>query len=255
MRLPLSVRVVPVLLLSVCLAAHAQRGPEPRDLVGREWAEDDGTRLRKLEAGGIVRMQLCRLEWPQGVGHRLRPGLTRKQYTTRPLTHEEDTEEMKVLLALVKRAPAAKPVGGRGELAIRNRSLVVEPAEGEPFEILYASGFDQHEPFGGFHSLELKEALYALAGESTRIIIIHFEGGEVRRVIHHSAIAPHTGGVSSQTATAEMHLTSEKGLTLYVKVRDGQTVLMEDEKPLHYGGAAVFASKGPGSWIVLLHRP
>ena len=259
MRSLLSVRIVLVLLLSACLAAHAQRAPEPDDakpldLLGREWPEDDGTRLRKMEAGDVVRMQVCRLEWPEDVGQRLRPGLTRKHYMERPLTHDEDTEEIKALLALVKRAPPAKPIPADMPLtpAIRDRSLVVQPVEGEPFEILYS---DLGGPFGGFHSVELQEALFALAGGKTRITIIHFHEGEVQSVIHHKAIAPHTGGYSSQTTSAEMHLTSEKGLTLYLKVRDGKTVLMEDEKPMHYGEAKVFASKGPGTYIVLLQQP
>ena len=52
-----------------------------------------------------------------------------------------------------------------------------------------------------------------------------------------------------------MHLTPHKGLTLYLKVRDGQRTLMEDEKPIHYGDALVFDSEGPGHYIVTLQNP
>lgn len=55
--------------------------------------------------------------------------------------------------------------------------------------------------------------------------------------------------------TVEMHLTPERGLTLYVKLRDGKNILMEAEKPMHYGEAKVFASEGENSYIVLLDRP
>ena len=74
-------------------------------------------------------------------------------------------------------------------------------------------------------------------------------------MIHHKAIAPHRGGYYSQTASTELHLTAERGLTLFVKVREGKTILMNDEKPVRYGQAQVFASEGPGTYIVLLNKP
>jgi hypothetical protein len=208
--------------------------------------------LQKMAAKDIERIQIFRIDWPKRtIDLRRKETLAQKQYAERPLTHEEDTQEIEGLITLLKQAERYK----KPEMLLPHfpdHVLVVQPVEGQPFEILFSS--DLHEPFGEVYSLELKEALYALAGGSTRISIIHFDKGKVQRAIHHSAIAPHTGGVSSQTTKAEMHLTSEKGLTLYVKVRDGRDVLMEDEKPMHYGEAKGFKSSGAGSYIVLLHE-
>ena len=131
--------------------------------------------------------------------------------------------------------------------------LVVQPVQGEPFEILFSS--DLEAPFGEVYSLELKEALYALAGCRTGVTVIHFDNEAVQRTTHHRITAPHAGGRSTQTTDTEMHLTPKNGLTLYVRIREKKEVLMEDEQPLHYGEAKVFKSSGPGHYIVLLHKP
>ena len=243
------VTVASLLLCSVALPVALADEP---DLKSKWWPTGSAVDLQKMDAKDIEKIQIFRLDWPKGtIDPRRKEELAQKQYAKRPLTHEEDTREIEGLLALLRQAEIyRKPKMCRPHCP--NRVLVVQPVAGKPFEILFSSYF--HEPFGEVHSLELKEALYALAGGSTRITVIHFDKGKVQQVIHHSAIAPHTGGVSSQTATAEMHLTPEEGLTLYVKIRDGKDVLMEDKKPMHYGDVKVFKSSGPSSYIVLLHK-
>jgi len=248
-------RGTPVALL-LCLLALSTAGGDGADSKSKWWRDGSAADLKSMEAKDIKSIQIFRLEWPQRIiDPRRKEEFARKQRATRPLSHDEDTQEMEGLLTLVRQAGTYKKPG-KGlsyEPASPDRVLVVEPVEGEPFEILFSSYL--HEPFGGVYSLELKEALYALADRSIPISIIHFDKGEVQRVIHESAIAPHTGAGGSQTTKVEMHLTSEKGLTLYVRARDGKDVLMEDEKPLHYGEAKVFKSWGTGSYIVLLHNP
>ena len=242
-----------VAILLLCLTALSRAGADEADLKSQWWRDGTIADLKSMEAGDIKRIQICRIEWPKRViAPSKKEEYAEKKYATRPLSHEEDTQEISGLLKLIREAEPFKE-SGRHERSTPDCVLVVEPVKGKPFEILFSTQLD--EPLGEVYSLELKEALYALAGKSTRFSIICFDKGEVQRVIHHWAIAPHTGGVSSQTTDAEMHLTSEKGLTLYVKVRDGEDVLMEDEKPMHYGEAKVFESSGKGSYIVLLQEP
>ena len=233
-------------------AAKVQRADEA-DVKERWWPTGSAIDLQKMDARDIEKIQIFRLEWPRSfISPARKEEFAKKRFATSPLTHEEDSEEIEGLLALLKRAePYKKPA--MGKLDIPDRVLVVHPVERQPFEILFSQ--ELHVPFGDVHSLELKEALYSLAGGSTRMSIIHFDKEIVQRVINHSTVAAHQGGSSTATTTAEMHLTSEKGLTLYVRVRDAGNVLMEDEKPMHYGEAKVFKSAGQGRYIVLLHKP
>ncbi len=231
--------------------ALAQARAERPSLMDRMWPEGNAAMLQKMTAEDIARMQIFGVTWEGSIDERRKEQLSKRYYMEPPFG-TEGKEEVEALLTLCKRAKKFRPRRMQGPL-IPNRVLVVQPVKGEPFEIMHNSGL--HAPFGGLESLELKEALFALGGGRTRITIIDFHESKVQRVIHHSAIAPHTGGVSSQTVRGEMHLTSEQGLTLYLKVRDGANTLMEDEKRMHYGEAKVFAGEGPGSWVVLLHKP
>jgi hypothetical protein len=244
--------------LLLCLLTIQGAAGDELDLKSKWWPNGSALDLQKMEAKDIERIQICRLEWSRGaVMPNRKEEYAQKKYATRPLTHEEDTQEIEGLLTLIKRAERPKKPG-KGEHDCElyhppDSVLVVQPVQGQPFEILFSSHLDG--PFGEVYSLELKEALYALAGGITRFSIIHFDKGKVQRTIHYSVIAPHQGGSSSQTTSSEMHLASEKGLTLYLKVREGKDALMEDEKPMHYGEAKVFKSSGPGNYIVLLHKP
>jgi len=240
------------------MAISGARG-DGLDLKLKWWRIGSAPDLQKMEAKDIEKIQIFRLNWPKGVvDPRRREELAQKFYTERPLTRNEDAKTIESLLGILRLArPPKAPdpaIHHRSDKpGSPNRVLVVQPAKGEPFEIPYNSGF--HAPFDGLESLELKEALFALEGGRTRFTIIHFDKGEVQQVIHHQAIAPHTGGVYSRTVTGEMHLLPKQALTLYVKVRDGRKTLMEDEKPMHYGCAKVYNSSGPGSYIVLLEEP
>lgn len=132
--------------------------------------------------------------------------------------------------------------------------MVVTPVNGEPFEFMYSSQFSA--PIGGLWSLELKEALWSLTHTSSALDIIYLLDDKVAGVEHGSVIPPHEGSTSSRLLTAQMRLTPERGLTLYLKLRSTQTgALMEDEQPLHYGQAAIYKSNGPGKFIVLLQNP
>lgn len=227
-----------------------------KNLMGKWWPDGSVTDLQKLDAKDVEKIQIFNLIWlKRMIDIQRKNELAEKKYTTYPLTRVKDIHEIEGLLTLLRKAPRYNPTSNEVhcESPPPDRVLVVQPVHGEPFEILYSSYF--HEPFGEVHSLELKEALYALSGGCTGISIIHFENGEVHQTINRSAIAPHRGGSYSQTTAVEMHLTAETGLTLFVRIRNVKSVLMEDEKSLHYGQAKVFASQGPGSYIVLLHKP
>jgi len=223
--------------------ARARRDVERLDLMSTQWREGTVAMLRELAPDDVVKMQIFKLVYDKGAFKKARANL---------YFGLESRDELEAVLALVKAAKEYAP-GGESLSMMPDRVLVVQPEEGEPFEIPYHSAF--HEPFGGVWSLALKEALHALSGGESRITIIYFHEGEVRRVIHTSAIAPHRGGHSTPTTDAELHLTAEKGLTVWLKVRAGGEVLMDDEQPMHYGEAKVFGSKGAGSWLVVLNPP
>jgi len=223
--------------------ARARRDVERLDLMGKQWREGTVAMLRELAADDVVKMQICRLVYDKGGFKKARANL---------YFGLEGRDEVAAVLALVKAADKYEPHAESLSM-MPDRVLVVQPEDGEPFEIPYHSSFD--EPFGGVWSRALKEALHALSGGESRITIVYLHEGEVRRVIHTSAIAPHRGGHSTPTTDAELHLTAGKGPTVWLKVRSGDEVLMEDEQPMHYGEAKVFASKGAGSWLVVLNPP
>jgi hypothetical protein len=222
--------------------ARARREIERLDLMSKEWREGTVAMLRELEPADVVKMQIFKLVYDGGAYKKVRADLH---------FGIEGRQEVEAVLALVKAAEKYEPTGEMDTMP--DRVLVVQPEAGEPFEIRYSSGFD--EPFGGVWSLALKEALHALSGGESRITIINVDDGQVRRVIHTSAVAPHRGGHSSPTADAELHLTAEKGLTVWLKVRSGDEVIMEGEQPMHYGEAKVFAAKDDGTWLVVLNPP
>ena len=211
----------------------------------KEWPQGDVATLRQMAAEDIATIQILRL----GPQRQIRNSdvLTTRYWAGRPLGDEETREKLEVLLTLIRRAGEAKKPEPRtsGIAHPPDRVLVVKPVAGEPFEIRYAAGL--REPFGGLYSLELKEVLHVLSAGPSSLTIIHFHEDEVKRVIHTPA-----GGRSS-TSEAEMRVTVD-GISLYAKVREGGQTLAEDEKLMHYGEAKVYASEGPGSYIVLLHR-
>ena len=75
-------------------------------------------------------------------------------------------------------------------------------------------------------------------------------------MIHARAIAPHLGGMYSHTCDTELHCAAADGLRLHLKIRGpDRATLVDDEQPIRYGEAKVFASKGPGKYAVLLEKP
>ena len=228
-----------------------QREAENRDLLTEPWADGELAVLRRMTAADIVKMQIFRVEWPQGVIDPRRKELYQKRYLTFHFGTERKNE-VAALLALIARAPKYAPVREDPPL-IPDRVLVVQPVKGEPFEFLYNSYLNS--PFAGVYSRELKEALFALS-VTTRLSIIHLEGDRVLDTINTTAIPPHCGSSASQTLAVALHLTPEKYLTLHLKLRDKNgDILLEDEQPVHYGEATVFTSPGPGRYIILLHQP
>ena len=216
-----------------------------------EWPRGDVEALRKMKPEEIVKMQIFATEYPKsGVD-------AQRTHTKRPLEisfggEAEDRGAVTAVLALLAKGQPHKP-SAMGELLREDRVLVVQPVEGEPIEFVYSSDLDA--PFAGLDSRELKEALYALSGGRSNVTVTRMSGGQVQETLHEGLIAPHTGGVASQRMACELHLTPEKGLTLAIKIRQGDEVLMQDEQPMHYGEAKTFVSKGPDTWVVLLHRP
>lgn len=231
-------------------AVQREQEAKDRDLKAENWPDGDLAVLNGMTAADIVKMQIFALEQPPNIIHLAFP---QKRY----LTHHFGTErrtELEAVLALTKRAPKYSiPAGMALKPLPPDRTLVVQPAKGEPFEFLYNADLDA--PFAGVYSRELKEALYASSEITSRLSIIQLDGNKVLRTINTYAIPPHRGGMYSQELAVELRLTPENGLTLYLKLRDGDRKLLETEQPVRYGEATIFPSPGLGQIIVLLQKP
>jgi hypothetical protein len=214
------------------------------DLLGKQWEQGDVERLSRMHPDEIVKMQVVGLVWNGDEAKHVRCGL--------PFGVGK-REELKGVLALVKAAGNYEPHGDMEWGVQPDRALVVQPWRGEPFEIHYESALTA--PFGDRDSRPLKDALYALSGGQHRITIVHLDEGKIERVMHTYAIAPHLGGHSTDWLDAELHLTAEKGLTLFLRVHTGVEDLMKDEQPMRYGEGKIFQSDGRGTWIVVLDIP
>lgn len=241
-----------IVTILVCLVSLPMaRGSEP-DLQSKWWPTGTASMLQGVEPKDVVKLQIFGLNWPKGViDERDKEHLARKDYTEGPLTQEENPKDIETLLILIKHA-GKWTVPGEGVSYVSlspDRVLVVQPKEGKPFEILYSSSLD--EPFGNLYSKELKEALRALT-DGASFSIIHVDKGEVQNVIEVNAPAPHRGSSGSPAVDADMHLVPT-GISLHIRVRAAGKVVVDDENPLHYGGAKVFKSSGSGIYIVLLH--
>ena len=224
-----------------------------RDLKAEQWPDGDLAVLKGMAAADIVKMQIFAADWPGGVIDLQRKELYQKRYLTHYFGAEGRTE-VEAVLALIKQAPKYEPPGMLEIGLPPNRVLAVQPVKGEPFEFLYHSDLDA--PFAAVYSRELKEALFTLSETTSRLSIIQLDGGKVVKTINTCAIPPHRGGMYSQSLSVELHLTPEKGLTLYLKLRDENgNLLVGDEQPVHYGQATLFTPRGPGQYIVLLQEP
>ena len=216
---------------------------EDRKLMEREWRKGRAEELRAMTVGQIRSVQVF--------------GLTaegKKEYREHAVTTERNSPQVEALLQAAKRArPFSIPRGVPRALCPPNRTLVVEPVNGEPFEFAYSDYL--HEPFAGIYSLELKEALYALGGGDFPVTVIHLKDSQVKTVVHAGVIAPHRGGIGGGNLSAELHLTPQAGISLWVKLSDNGKLVMEGESPMHFGDAKVFASGEAGIYIVLLHKP
>ena len=109
-------------------AAKVQRADEA-DVKERWWPTGSAIDLQKMDARDIEKIQIFRLEWPRSfISPARKEEFAKKRFATSPLTHEEDSEEIEGLLALLKRAePYKKPA--MGKLDIPDRVLVVHPVE------------------------------------------------------------------------------------------------------------------------------
>jgi len=221
---------------------------KPEELrLNRRWPRGDVATLRKMKPEDVVKMQIFRI----GDLNDLTRNRNVRHHTAPPFGIESK-EEVAALLAIIRRAkPAGRPRPGSTYVpAPPDRVLVVQPVKSQPFEFLYSQMF--HEPFAGLGSRELKEAFYLLSGGPLRVSVIHLQDGKVREALHKSV---GRGMRAGQRMTCRLKLTAEHGLSLAVKLREKGETLMEETQPMYYGQARVFASKGPGTYIVLLNRP
>lgn len=217
---------------------------EQLDLMSKAWQEGSLELLKTLHPDDIVKMQVLGLVEHEGTMKKVRCG--------RPFGLGS-RNELEGLLALIKAAPAYEPHPEEMLSAVPDRALVVQPWQGEPFEIHYDSGFTT--PFAGLGSRRLKEALHALSGGQHRITAVRLVGGKVDRVVHTYAIAPHLGGHSTDYVNAELHLTPEQGLTLYLRLHMDLDDWALDEQPMGFGEAKVFKSDRFGTYVVVLDLP
>jgi hypothetical protein len=186
-------------------------------------------------------MQICRLIWEKNGAKKAR--------ADSPFGIQS-RNELATLLLLIKNARKYKERVGL-KMDMPDRVLVVQPRGQAPFEIPYSSGFD--EPLDDVYSFALKEALYALSGGANYISVIHLENQAVKRVIQTGTVAPHRGGSYTPTLSAELHLTPERGLTLFLKLTAAGTVVLQKEKNVSYGRATVFSTTGGSTYVVLLN--
>ncbi len=259
-------RLVTAALLAVAAAAAGAWGvaggpsetgaPEPRSALypdGQVWRSGTVEMLLALGVDAIREVQVCGLTYPGDAEDEDRPETAERHYAELAVkNNEENRPVLEGFLALLKGAkPWSSPK--RDYEPLPDRSLRVVPVEGEPFEIVYVSDLD--EPFGGVASRRLKEALWSLGGGRSHVSVIHIVQGRVRRVLWTPVPAPHGGCIQSKGLSAEMHLTPQRGLGLYLKLCDGDRVVFEGETPLGYGDAAVCASSESGLYVALLERP
>ena len=260
-----------VLAIGVGLSARAQDKPSPDDQekakekarvdaikkkqaamdrsLMADWPQGDVEKLRDMDAGEIVKIQIFAADWPDHVIDPKRPHV--KRALEQPFTTEKHRDLVASFLAMLGRAKPWKPARAAGTRI--DRVLVVQPVEGEPFEFLYSA--ESNAPFAGLGSVELKEALYALSGGPSRVTIIWLEDGKVRGTLTQELIAPQQGGVFSATLSARLTLMPANGLALSIKLRSGGQVIVDDEQPMSYDQAKVFPSKDKATTIVLLRRP
>lgn len=189
-----------------------------------------GDMLRKLVFADIQVMQIFRAD-PDGSKGYVDPALG------------ENT--IRGILALCQKAKPFKqhPLG---ESAGRDYVMVVQLRSGKSFEIEYNSILSQ--PFGGLHSRDLKEALYFVSRKGSQCSVIRFVDGQVTDVKHEWV------GTYGHGLAVHMWLDAKGELVLRVEMSEEGKITMDHRLPMHYGDAKVFAHKGKGHVIVLLHK-
>lgn len=227
--------------LLCCTQSRAER--EDRKLMEKEWRKGGLEELQAMTAKDVKSMQVFNLTRQN-----------KKEYREHAVTTARNAPQIEAFLRFLKTSkqyfiPHGVPLCPFPP----DRVLVIEPATGAPFEFAYSDYLD--EPFAGVHSLELKEALYALGGGNFPISVILLKEGQVNAVSHHAVIAPHRGGFGGGNLAAELRLTPQVGISLWVKIGDDERPVVERDMPMHFGDAKVFASGNEGIYIVLLHKP
>ncbi|HLX62283.1 MAG TPA: hypothetical protein VKX17_13470 [Planctomycetota bacterium] len=211
--------------------------------------------IDKLDVSEIEKIELLRLDWGRNPIDDRDTSPARRVYTEAPLLPgEEKREQAATLLKLIKDAPAFAKRQRGFEPMSSDSVMVIHLKGGQAFEIVYHAGLKS--PFAGRYSLELKEALWSLSHHDSRITIIHIKDGKVKRTIHE------IGSGASGTLQVEMHLTREKGLSLYLRLMaeedygkplKDRKVEMEDEQVVHYGESAIYKS-GEDTYAVMVEQ-
>jgi len=198
----------------------------------------DAESLKKIEADEIAEMQIYRLEWID-----LKPV---KRYCSIEFG-KESRQEIEGVMKLVKEAPKWKP--SMLDLNTPDRTLVVRLKDGAVYEIRYNSHLSQ--PFAGLDSRKLKEALCGLSCNSNKIAILKIIdllnlGYKTVEVTHMVAQPVQKSGVSSNgIVTVALELTEEGDLVLDLKIKDSlrTQILVDSEKKIQFGGAAIYDGK------------
>lgn len=220
------------------------RAAQQLDLSKENWRHGTTEMLQNMGATPLVKMQVFRIDWRDNViVPRDRTRYT-KHYMEAPFG-VNSRRELESVLALVK---SAKPIGGRQGCApfIPDRSLVIQPLEQEPFEILYESNSGVLADVG---STQLRDALCALS-ENTRITIIRMREKAIIGVLYEYAIAAHRGGVYGQ-GHVKMELLPDKGLVLSLDVIHEGKSIVRDAQSVQYGNAYLYQS--PVGETVIVH--
>ena len=235
-------QTVATLIVLLCSASNLRAQRQDKSLMTEPCRPGTAAELLKIEAEDIKSLQIYDFD-PFG----------KKRYREHAVTAERHKS---IIVALLKAYADAKPfkisAGVPRDLCPPDRILVVEPIEGEPFQIEFSN--DLGEPFAGRYSLELKETLHALGGGRFPLSIICLQAGKVVNVYHENVIAPHRGGIGG-VVTAALQLNRKGGLALELNITEAAKTLVEGELPIHFGEAKVFPSKADGVYIVLLHKP
>ncbi|MBW8017013.1 MAG: hypothetical protein FVQ82_12575 [Planctomycetes bacterium] len=204
--------------------------------------------LKKIAPKDIAIMRIYRLDWIEQ--EPVKRNLSKKFGT-------DSRQEIEGIISLIKKAPKMTSSSlQRFEVNPPDRFLVLRMVDGSAREIRYNSHLTQ--PFAGYQSRKLKEALCAISYNTNRMAIMKVKDDKSVDVTNMwFGSANPNGRTSNRIITIYLRLTAEGDLQLDLQVRDSsRKLLAKGKKIITYGGAAAFETReGEGKVIAYLLEP